>query len=215
MEDGDYVIVSRFEARRLGLTHYFTGNPCKNGHLSPRMTKWKLCLACHRERRAKFRADSPDTVKEQKAASYLRHREKTIEKSVAYIAANPDKVFIRRKKYREANKPALAAINAEWRAANRHISRQHERNRRARKRGAEGSHTAAEVAELMDRQRGKCANPICRKPIRKAFHVDHIIALASGGTNFIRNIQLLCAPCNQGKHAKDPIDWARQNGLLI
>lgn len=46
-------------------------------------------------------------------------------------------------------------------------------------------------------------------------HVDHIKALRRGGTNDRRNLQMLCQPCNNRKHAKDPIDYAQSLGLLL
>jgi 5-methylcytosine-specific restriction endonuclease McrA len=39
--------------------------------------------------------------------------------------------------------------------------------------------------------------------------------LSRGGSNDISNIELLCERCNLRKHAKDPIDWAQENGLLV
>lgn len=56
---------------------------------------------------------------------------------------------------------------------------------------------------------------VCRVKLMGIFHRDHIIPLDLGGTNDIRNIQLLCPPCNGEKHAKHPIDWAQENGLLL
>lgn len=47
------------------------------------------------------------------------------------------------------------------------------------------------------------------------FHRDHRVALANGGDNDITNIELLCGPCNQRKHAKDPVRWAQENGRLL
>lgn len=87
--------------------------------------------------------------------------------------------------------------------------------RRAAKRNAGGSFTAAEIDELYRKQRGCCAGHGCGVKLGKRFHRDHIVALANGGTNDIGNIQLLCKPCNLRKNDKDPIDWAQQNGRLL
>ena len=50
------------EAKKSGSTYYFTGNPCRNGHLSPRYRDGQ-CIQCHRngrrraadKRRSKYR----------------------------------------------------------------------------------------------------------------------------------------------------------------
>ena len=56
--------ISRKDAESAGLTQYFTGDPCSNGHIAPRNVKFMNCLVCHREdalarQRAK-RAYSPE-----------------------------------------------------------------------------------------------------------------------------------------------------------
>lgn len=33
-------------ARALGLTRYFTGKPCRNGHIAPRRVQDGRCIAC-------------------------------------------------------------------------------------------------------------------------------------------------------------------------
>lgn len=85
--------------------------------------------------------------------------------------------------------------------------------RRAREIGADGQFTKAEIKALFTKQRGKCA--YCTKSLRKGYHIDHIVPLAGGGSNWIANIQLLCGPCNVRKGATDPIEFARRNGRLL
>lgn len=63
---------TRREAKAKGLPRYFTGRPCKSGHLAPRSTFTKVCVECmrvynarccrtdyHREYQRKYLAD-PD-----------------------------------------------------------------------------------------------------------------------------------------------------------
>lgn len=207
-------IITRREARTTGSPWYFE-KPCIHGHKSKRNTSSKKCLECHRHSRARLRADQPGRVKEHKAASYLRNRDKVIAASKAYIAANPDKVRERRRKHREANKEQIAVRMSEWAKANRPKLRVHERNRRDRKRGAEGQHTYQDIQEIGAMQRWRCANPKCRISVRAGHHIDHIQPIARGGSNDRRNLQLLCQPCNQSKHARPPLEWARMNGLLL
>jgi len=85
--------------------------------------------------------------------------------------------------------------------------------RRGLKMKAVGSFTADEIKALYKKQRGLCAT--CRHSLKSGYHRDHIVALVNGGDNTIYNIQLLCPPCNHKKHAKDPFDWANENGLLL
>jgi hypothetical protein len=50
---------SRKEARRIGADRFFTGIPCKHGHVAPRYTSTKNCVACqveHARRRGGWRA---------------------------------------------------------------------------------------------------------------------------------------------------------------
>lgn len=83
--------------------------------------------------------------------------------------------------------------------------------RRALELGAEGYFTDDEIADLHRKQKGRCA--WCNDLIPE-FHKDHRQALSKDGANWIWNIELLCQDCNNRKHAKDPIQWANENGKL-
>lgn len=84
--------------------------------------------------------------------------------------------------------------------------------RRARIIGAGGVFSEEDVQIKYKLQRGKCA--WCKTSLKNGFVRDHMIALADGGDNSPQNIELLCQPCNNKKHAKDRIRWANENGKL-
>lgn len=97
-----------------------------------------------------------------------------------------------------------------WRKANPDKVREFGRRRSGRKLGKLPYGTIPRIRTM---QRNRCA--ICRVSIARALHVDHIVPLALGGAHEARNIQLLCAPCNLKKSAKDPIRYMQQIGRLL
>ena len=100
-----------------------------------------------------------------------------------------------------------------WKKANPEKVKADANVRRARKLAAEGFHTSDEIKALFKAQKGKCA--YCLKSIRNGYHVDHVIPLARGGTNWITNIAVACARCNTSKGATDPIEFAQRLGRLL
>lgn len=117
------------------------------------------------------------------------------------------------KEWREKNKEYILQKKKEYDKANPDKVRSYCRNRRARIANSEGSHTTEDISNLFELQKGKCA--LCKKSIKRGYHVDHNIPLARGGTNDKYNLQLLCAPCNVRKSARDPIEHNQSLGLLL
>ena len=67
---------TRAEAKSSGDAQYFTGKPCKNGHLEPRITSNGTCLACARSHAKKHYSKYPEVIK-RRASEY---KKKNIEK---------------------------------------------------------------------------------------------------------------------------------------
>ena len=80
------------EARALGALLYFTGKPCKAGHVDVRYTKDRSCKACGRLKRARL---------------YVKHAEQIKARRRNAYAANPDK-----------EKAVAKVRSAEWRRNN-------------------------------------------------------------------------------------------------
>lgn len=77
---------TRLEAKAVGATHYFTGVPCKHGHIAPRKTKGACieCLKVEWQQAADTRADyfrrynKREDVKDRKNEWYANNRAKVI-----------------------------------------------------------------------------------------------------------------------------------------
>lgn len=90
------------------------------------------------------------------------------------------------------------------------IRRAASHRRRAKIKGAEGTHTAADIDLQYRSQNGKCWH--CGIELNGKFHVDHLTPLDRGGTNWPNNLVCSCAKCNQTKGRKLTHEW---NGKLL
>lgn len=145
-----------------------------------------------------------------------RNPERSAAKIKAWAQRNRDKRAESTRRYRLKNPvdPAKAReCHAAWRAANPDKARALSQKRRARKRGAVGTYNHGDIKAIYAAQKGKCA--YCRKSLKSGYHVDHIVPLCLGGTNWPSNLQLTCQTCNLKKHAKDSIVFAQGLGLLL
>lgn len=223
--------MTRAEAKAAGQRHYDEGKTCPRGHLPVfRLVSTGCCLICHRLDSAKYYADDPEKMRERSREWARKHPDTTRNRDAAYRKANRDKRFTYNVAYRAAHRVENIAYCAAWRAANRpkyladaiaySLANRAKRcaiqaKRRARKAGSNGVYTDADIAIMLKRQRGKCAHSWCRKPLSTGYHVDHIVPLALGGSNYPRNLQALCPPCNRIKHDSHPVDFAQRNGMLL
>jgi 5-methylcytosine-specific restriction endonuclease McrA len=164
---------------------------------------------------AQWRAKNPEKVKAIAAKSRKLNYEKDRAAAKSRRDKNRGAINAKAAKYRAENPDVGRKSVAKWRAKNPDKVRDMWGARRARKAGASGSHTENEVSALYKKQKGRCANMRCRIDLSGGFHRDHIMPLARGGDDTIRNIQILCPACNLRKKDKDPIAWANQQGMLV
>ncbi len=201
-------IITIEQARERGLKRYFTGKPCKFGHISERRVCSKYCCQCEREK----------TRKNPKKLAYMkiyaeRNKARIAEYQSKYYEENAEKIKEYAKGRYQEKKPTMLMQMKEWRENNKESMRQYSKARKARNRCAEGAHTAQDIRKLERLQRMKCA--YCRSCLKGGYHLDHIVPLALGGTNWPHNLQLLCQTCNLSKGAKPPELFAQQNGRLL
>lgn len=131
---------------------------------------------------------------------------------MAYNYANYEQFKAKLYAYRETDE--WKAVAKAWKADNKETCKSYDRKKRAMRSKAEGSHTKDDVARILELQKHKCAE--CRTDLRKVGHeVDHIVPLSKGGSDWPKNLQCLCRPCNIRKWATDPIDWAAKKGRLL
>ena len=82
---------TRKEAAAVGDHKYFTGESCRNGHIDLRFTKSGVCMACARDKAAKWSEKNKDHHLELKRKSNFRRAEKIRLAAAAYRVANKDK----------------------------------------------------------------------------------------------------------------------------
>jgi hypothetical protein len=90
-------IISPAEAKALGLKRYFTGKPCKHGHIAERSVRSGRCLKCFREYQQEYQ-------REHRAAKPEKVREREREAARKYRAADPEGYSSQQAAWRAANK---------------------------------------------------------------------------------------------------------------
>lgn len=96
-------IISRAEARAAGQEFYFTGEPCKHGHVELRRVSSCKCLQCVKEEGTSRHFANRDASLAYKKRRYRENREEQLAAQAEYRARNKEAIAERNKTYREAN----------------------------------------------------------------------------------------------------------------
>lgn len=105
-------IITRAEAKALGLKRYFTGVPCKRGHIAERSTSKSMCWACKAEDNRLATAKDPEAIRARRHAHYLENYEQINARNKAYAEAHREELKRYHAEYYAANRKHLCALNA-------------------------------------------------------------------------------------------------------
>lgn len=208
-------IVKREDARASGQNRYFSGVPCRHGHLNQRNVSKGECLSCVAVSNKKQynREGEKEKRREYSAQWYQDNKDYVAEKSYQWMIDNHGSVSAYRA-FVYLKHQDIRRIGAKKSALNHPLRKKaNDATRKARARGAEGKFGRDDIARMLLQQDNKCV--YCKTDLTGNYHVDHIMPLVLGGTNWPDNLQCLCPLCNMRKKAKHPDDWHREIGYSI
>lgn len=199
------------------MTDFLDGETLREQRNAKKRDQYHRRYAAHPEQHPRRFGSAPEDIKETQRRYRERHPDRIKVNRARFFDKNPDalqKMNAQIKEWREAHREYGAPKAREWRINNPDGVTRNNANRRSRERSNGGKLSSDIVTRLMKRQKGKCV--CCSVSLTRANrHLDHIMPIARGGPNDDGNVQLLCAPCNISKRARDPIEFMQSRGFLL
>jgi hypothetical protein len=97
-------LISRQDAISQGLARYFTGKPCKHGHIAERYTCNKTCCVCGNQGAVKTKTKKPLKIYEENKKWRQSNPDKALGYTQKYVQKNRDKRNLWTANYREAKR---------------------------------------------------------------------------------------------------------------
>lgn len=150
---------------------------------------YSQCFPCRRIHRAAYRQRSAESIKKQQAENYRRNREKRIAYATQRIKDNPERHRTYMAISKKRNHVKVAADS---------------RKRRAKlKENGIYQISKKELAKLL-------AKPCFYCGTKERITIDHVIAIARGGTDSIGNLVPACKSCNSQKRELTITEWRKK-----
>lgn len=221
LSDIQCVPKKRSEALLLGLSTYFTGKPCKQGHINLRFSSGGQCVECNGQHLAKWRKENRDHERRYRSSYHEKKRDEICERKRRYLLENIDTERARKRadyhnnkekrvesnrKWRSLNKARISYMSRKWRKENKDVVAAHVSARRARILKASPPWLTDEHKEeiVLKYRQAKEAKRITGID----HHVDHIVPLVGRnvcGLHVPWNLQVITAQENLRKHRRHSV----------
>ena len=222
-------IISRKEAKALGLKRYFTGKPCKHGHLSERSID-NGCLECVRLKSKRRYTPKPKTKSPRQIA--IENGETTYftgkpckhghvcprwTSNCICVECHKPRAVSFHNRWRPANRHKIAGYNLTWKANNPDYDSQRYKLNPAsfKQRATQRKRLLKEQYESLSDVNKRKIDLLYEQMSRLnsqhgpgSFHVDHVIPLSKGGKHHPDNLRIITAKENLAKGAKLPQEIA-------
>lgn len=203
---------SRKEALSTGATYYFTGKPCKHGHVTKRYSCNGACLECDKAHVSHYYSKNKEIISNYFRGYRSRNRAILSEKDRTYRMEKHETIAEKKKVYRTENAERISEVKRDWRKANKNRVMSSNALRRSRKRNATPG-WFGEFDEFVVSE----AYSLCEDRARatgNAWHVDHMIPLLAKkacGLHVSNNIQVIPEFVNLSKGNRlvftEPMQW--------
>lgn len=93
-------VITKEKAKELGLTRYFTGKPCRHGHISRRNVSDYSCVECRVINDKAFHEANKEILNQKAKARYQENREERAQKQSEWYWSNRDSILARQSQRR-------------------------------------------------------------------------------------------------------------------
>lgn len=159
-----------------------------------------------KERQRQYYKDNTECCKQYQKKNYYAKRDKKLENARVYRNKHSYRIRLAHKIWYANNKDKVKAYFHTERVIL--MRRIYANNRRIMEMNAEGTYSKEDVRNALSFFDNKCA--YTGAPLEERYHLDHIVALKNGGTNYIWNIVPSNHSPNESKGTKDMELWFRQ-----
>lgn len=190
-------LITKKQAQELNLQYFFTGVPCKHGHLSQKSVKTGRCRECTRLAHYTYYEKNRDTVLASISEWQKNNKEASRKNTEKWRKNNPENARTAVNRYYETHKELKLSKNKLWREQNKSMSQYYNSKRRAQiKRATVAWADVSKMVSVYEQSEDMTQ----RTGIQH--NVDHIIPLQHPlvcGIHWEGNLQILTAEENQRK----------------
>ncbi len=173
-----------------------------------------LCRPCHNDTTNQWKKSHPRQRNQIHNKWVSRNKGSVYARNEKYRQNHREEINENTKRRRKLTKERTNELNRQSRKRHPETTRIKNHRRRALVMKAEGKHTVQDIQAQLNSQNGFCW--WCSKPLDGIYHIDHVIPLNRGGTNWPKNIVCTCPSCNSSKNDRLPyIEWQPPCPLVI